>query len=108
MPEHHERVQYYGVWRMRIRRLALAVCCVSFTTVTSAPAPAAAAGPDGLWVPICTNGAITYILMSFDGPGGNGPDGNDLAPPPDAPFNGSPAACHGPCLHERKRPLTEK
>lgn len=92
MPEDNERVQDYGVWRMRIRRLALAVCCVSFTTVTSMPAPAAA---NGIMVPICTNGAITYILMSFD-------DGD--TPPPDGPM----AACHGPCLHERKRPLTEK
>ena len=94
MPENNERVQYYGVWRMRIRRLALAACCVSFTTVTSIPAPAAA---NGIMAPICTaSGAIIYIFMSFDD--------EDAPPPPDGPM----AACHGPCLHERKRPLTEK
>ena len=43
--------------------------------------------------PICTaSGAIVYIFMSFDD--------EDAPPPPDGPM----AACHGPCLHERKRP----
>ena len=83
----------YGFWRRRIARLAFAFCCVSFTYVTTAPMPAAA-NADGLLVPICTNGAIRYIVMSFDG--------SDETPLPDDP--GAPAPCHGPCLHERKRP----
>jgi len=55
-----------------------------------------AAAADGVLVPICANGAVRYIVMSFAG--------SDETPLPDEPSNGAPAACHGPCLHERKRP----
>lgn len=89
MTQIDERVHYYGPWRKRLSRLSLAACCGSFLFVTTTPAPAAA---NGMLVPICTNGAITYIMMSFG-------DENDT-PPPEGPT----AACHGPCLHERKRP----
>ena len=78
-----------GPWRRRVTRATLTVSSAAFLAVTSAPMPAAA---DGMLVPICTNGAITYILMSFE-------DGNET-PGHDRP--GAP--CHGPCLHERKRP----
>ena len=47
---------------------------------------------DGMLVPICTNGAVSYILLSFE-------DENE---PPGQNNPGAP--CHGPCLHERKRP----
>ena len=92
MSELNEPVRYYSAWRKRLARLCVATCCGSFIAVTTAPMPVAA---NGMMVPICTNGAISYVLLSFD---------DDNAPPPDGPA----AACHGPCLHERKRPLTEK
>ncbi len=89
------RGRVYGFWRRRMARLALASCIVSFSAVTTLPMPSAAAA-DGVLVPICANGAVRYIVMSFAG--------SDETPLPDEPSNGAPAACHGPCLHERKRP----
>lgn len=68
-------------------RLACAFSSAAFLTVTTLPAQAA----NGMLIPICANGAITYIVMSFE-------DENEA---PDQDRNAS--ACHGPCLHERKR-----
>ena len=73
--------------RERAGELLCAFSGAAFLTVTTIPAQAA----DGMLIPICANGAITYIKMSFE-------DGNET---PDQDRGAS--ACHGPCLHERKR-----